>query len=207
MTEDDRQAERELAASLGPLVEQEAKRLLSERVLEGDPERLADGWETRRRRGPGDDWCIVRLGCRGVIESIEVDTAYFRGNYPDRCSIEIADAADTGDDAREVSWTTVLPETPLEPDRVHTFEVAPDARRPATHARFRIYPDGHMEMLQVQEEEGHKSLHRSSVNAIKGAAPFRDLPDDFPEDFLEVKFGFYYLLPGDAERYFRKTQQ
>jgi outer membrane biosynthesis protein TonB len=72
---------------------------------------------------------------------------------------------------------------------------------------FRIYPDGHMEMLQVQEEEGHKSLHRSSVNAIKGAAPFRALPDDFPEDYLEVKFGFYYLLPGDAERYFRKTQQ
>ncbi len=47
MTEDDRKAERELAASLGPLIEQEAQRLLSERVLEGDPERLADGWERR----------------------------------------------------------------------------------------------------------------------------------------------------------------
>ncbi len=47
MTEDDRRDERELAASLGPLVEQEAKRLLSERVLEGDPQRLADGWERR----------------------------------------------------------------------------------------------------------------------------------------------------------------
>lgn len=47
MSEGDRKAEREVAASLGPLVEQEAKRLLSERVLEGDPERLADGWERR----------------------------------------------------------------------------------------------------------------------------------------------------------------
>jgi hypothetical protein len=47
VTEDDRKAERELAASLGPLIEQEAQRLLSERVLEGDPERLADGWERR----------------------------------------------------------------------------------------------------------------------------------------------------------------
>jgi hypothetical protein len=47
VSEDDRKAERELAASLGPLIEQEAQRLLSERVLEGDPERLADGWERR----------------------------------------------------------------------------------------------------------------------------------------------------------------
>jgi outer membrane biosynthesis protein TonB len=72
---------------------------------------------------------------------------------------------------------------------------------------FRIYPDGKMEALQVIEEEGHKSLHRASVNAIKGAAPFRPLPDNFPEDYLEVKFGFYYLLPGDAERYFRRNEQ
>jgi outer membrane biosynthesis protein TonB len=72
---------------------------------------------------------------------------------------------------------------------------------------FRIYPDGRMQMLQTVEEEGHDSLHRASVNAIKGAAPFRPLPKDFPEDYLEVRFGFYYLLPGDADRYFRKTGQ
>ena len=76
-----------------------------------------------------------------------------------------------------------------------------------TVVSFRIYPDGRMQMLEVLEEEGHKSLHRASVNAIKGPAPFRALPDNFPEDYLEVRFGFYYLLPGDAERYFRKTQQ
>lgn len=68
---------------------------------------------------------------------------------------------------------------------------------------FRIYPDGNMTALQVIEEEGHSSLHRASVNAIKGAAPLRPLPDNFPEEYLEVKFGFYYLLPGDAERYFK----
>lgn len=76
-----------------------------------------------------------------------------------------------------------------------------------TVVMFRIYPDGSMEMLDVVEEEGHGSLHRASVNAITGAAPFRPLPGDFPEDYLEVRFGFYYLLPGDADRYFRKTQQ
>ncbi len=72
-----------------------------------------------------------------------------------------------------------------------------------TWVKFRIYPDGHMEGLDVVETEGHDSLQRSSVNAVKGAAPFRPLPKDFPEDYLEITFGFYYLLPGDEERYFR----
>ncbi len=76
-----------------------------------------------------------------------------------------------------------------------------------TVVEFRIYPDGRMEAMDVIEQEGHKSLHRASGNAIKGAAPFRPLPDDFPEPYLDVRFGFYYLLPGDAERYFKKRQQ
>jgi outer membrane biosynthesis protein TonB len=72
-----------------------------------------------------------------------------------------------------------------------------------TWVNFRIYPDGRMQDLSIVETEGHDSLHRSSVNAIKGAAPFRPLPDHFPEDYLEITFGFYYLLPGDEVRYFR----
>jgi outer membrane biosynthesis protein TonB len=72
-----------------------------------------------------------------------------------------------------------------------------------TWVQFRIYPDGRMEQLSVLETEGHESLHRSSVNAINGAAPFRELPDHFPEDYLEIAFGFYYLLPGDETRFFK----
>ncbi len=72
---------------------------------------------------------------------------------------------------------------------------------------FRIYPDGRMALLEVIEEEGHRSLHRSSANAIQGAAPFRRLPDSFPEPYLEVKFGFYYLLPGDEHRFFKNREQ
>jgi outer membrane biosynthesis protein TonB len=72
-----------------------------------------------------------------------------------------------------------------------------------TWIRFRIYPDGHMEGMEVIETEGHDSLHKSSANAVKGAAPFRELPADFPEKYLEIDFGFYYLLPGDETRYFK----
>lgn len=73
-----------------------------------------------------------------------------------------------------------------------------------TKINFRIYPDGSMTALSVVESDGHDALHRSSQNAIKGAAPFRPLPDDFPEDYLDITFGFYYLLPGDEDRYFPK---
>lgn len=73
-----------------------------------------------------------------------------------------------------------------------------------TKINFRIYPDGRMEALSVVEERGHDSLHRSSANAIKGAAPFRPLPDHFPEEYLDITFGFYYLLPGDEDEFFNK---
>ena len=47
-----------------------------------------DGWESRRRRTPGHDWCIVRLGAPGVVHGVVVDTAFFKGNFPESCSIE-----------------------------------------------------------------------------------------------------------------------
>jgi outer membrane biosynthesis protein TonB len=72
-----------------------------------------------------------------------------------------------------------------------------------TWVRFKIFPDGHMEDPEVIETEGHDSLHRSSLNAVKGAAPFRELPKDFPDKYLEIEFGFYYLLPGDEDKYFK----
>ena len=44
-----------------------------------------DGWETRRRRDGGDhDWCIVRLGARGIARGVDVDTSFFKGNFPSR---------------------------------------------------------------------------------------------------------------------------
>ena len=59
---------------------------------------MGDGWETKRRRGPGYDWAIVRLGAAGAIGRIELDTNHFKGNYPDSASIEgcFAPAAPAG---------------------------------------------------------------------------------------------------------------
>src|SRR6266540_5653259 len=46
------------------------------------------GWESRRRRTPGHDWCIVKLGVPGVIRAVTVDTNHFRGNHPEACSLD-----------------------------------------------------------------------------------------------------------------------
>ena len=75
---------------------------------------------------------------------------------------------------------------------------------PYTKINFRIYPDGSMEALSVVERNGHNSLHKASENAVKGAAPFRPLPENFPEEYLDITFGFYYLLPGDEVEFFGK---
>jgi len=46
-----------------------------------------DGWESRRRRTSGHDFAIIRLGARGVVRGVVVDTSFFRGNFPESCSI------------------------------------------------------------------------------------------------------------------------
>src|SRR5437763_7033951 len=77
-----------------------------------------DGWESRRRRTPGFDWCLVRLGLAGRVRGIVVDTAFFRGNFPESCSLEARGAAPHADVEQLTSdathWTEILPHSRLE---------------------------------------------------------------------------------------------
>jgi allantoicase len=108
-----------------------------------------DGWETRRRREPGHDFCIVRLGLPGVIRGIVVDTAYFRGNYPAECSLEACaiDSLLDLDALPTASWSEILPRSELKGDSKNAFEIN-DARR-TTHLRLNIFPDGGVARLRV----------------------------------------------------------
>ncbi|HEV2828053.1 MAG TPA: hypothetical protein VGW76_10670, partial [Pyrinomonadaceae bacterium] len=103
-----------------------------------------DGWETRRRRTPGYDWCIIRLGAPGKIRGVVVDTSFFRGNYPEHCSVEACtiDGLPTIDElsGEAVEWTQLLPQLPLAGDTQNPFAVESEQR--FTHLRFKIYPDG-----------------------------------------------------------------
>ena len=111
---------------------------------------MGDGWETARRRGPGNDWVILALGQAGTIERVEVDTAHFKGNYPDRVSVEVANFANN-EDARNDSdqWRALLPESKLSLDQQHFFESELQAAGPVTHARVAIFPDGGISRIRL----------------------------------------------------------
>ena len=112
---------------------------------------MGDGWETRRRREPGFDWVIIELGRAGVVERIEIDTAHFKGNYPDRCSVQAA-RVDRPDPvsiaARSLYWATLLDDSQLEADRVHVFDALRDIG-PVNCVRLNIVPDGGVSRLRV----------------------------------------------------------
>ena len=119
-------------------------------LLPDDSEGMWDGWETRRRRGPGNDWVVVRLGHRTEIGRIEIDTRHFKGNYPESARVEAADVVDaTGLAGGDVAWREVLPRTLLRPDVRHRFEPPELSPGPATHVRLSIYPDGGVARLRV----------------------------------------------------------
>jgi allantoicase len=123
-------------------------------VMPGRGSHMGDGWETRRRRGDGHDWVIVRLGAQGRLQRLIVDTCHFKGNYPDRCTIEGLSAPGIADGDVEripaTNWVKVLPEARLEGHKVHDFGV-PDGpgRGPFTHVRLTIFPDGGVSRLRV----------------------------------------------------------
>jgi len=118
---------------------------------------MGDGWETARRRGPGNDWVIIALAQPGIIERAEVDTAHFKGNYPDRVTLEVgnfdSDALAVPDSTK---WKTLLPETKLKMDQQHYFENL-EVLDVATHVRLSIYPDGGVSRLRLFGRVGEET--------------------------------------------------
>ena len=118
----------------------------------GHKGQVYDGWETRRRRTPGHDWAIVRLGLAGVVRGVVVDTAHFTGNYPPEVSVEgtSAEGFPTPDELAGAAWTPLVPRSPVTGDTANPFPVGAPER--CTHVRLRIYPDGGVARLRVHGE-------------------------------------------------------
>jgi allantoicase len=113
---------------------------------------MGDGWETARRREPGNDWVILALGHPGVIELVEVDTAHFKGNYPDRVSLQAAmldDASSVDVEEESESWSELLPQQKLGMDAQHLFADELNDLGVVSHLRLSIFPDGGVSRLRV----------------------------------------------------------
>ena len=127
-----------------------------------------DGWESRRRRTPGEyDWCVIQLAVPGMIKGVDIDTNHFLGNHPPFAGIDGANLAtkplqhDLHVD--RIDWTEILPKSPLNPGSQHYFEVNTD--KVWTHLKLRIYPDGGVARLKVYGEV-HKQRGEQSDKII-----------------------------------------
>jgi len=122
-------------------------------LSDGRGKTMGDGWETRRRREPGNDWIIIKLAQKGNIEKIEIDTAHFKGNYPDRASIQ-ATSIDKNITTKDLiqnseNWNIILNETKLSADNIHKYKINSNSKNEATHIRLNIYPDGGVSRLRI----------------------------------------------------------
>jgi allantoicase len=117
----------------------------------GNRGEIVDGWETKRRREPGHDWAMVRLGTPGIITSIEVDTRFFTGNYPEFCTVEACGMEGYPSPAElsnpSTEWVEIVPWSPLRGDMQNTLPVSEHRR--FTHVRLSTFPDGGVARLRV----------------------------------------------------------
>jgi allantoicase len=120
-------------------------------LLPGRAADMGGGWETRRKRAPGSDWLVIKLAQRGRISVLELDTHHFKGNYPDRASVEVIDAPDVRitDLIASRAFVPLLAETKLSADRRHFFRAELLPHAPATHLRLNIFPDGGVSRLRA----------------------------------------------------------
>jgi allantoicase len=103
---------------------------------------MADGWENARRRGPGNDYVVVRLGLPGQIDHAEIDTSCFIGNAPGWVRLSATEA--TGEDGE---WRELLPRTRMQPDTRHRFRIGSETE--AAQVRLDVYPDGGIGRLRL----------------------------------------------------------
>jgi allantoicase len=167
-------------------------------IKPGPSRSMADGWETRRRRGPGNDWAIIRLAAAGTIERLEIDTTHFKGNAPGRCTVEGVQAPGAQPDQLD-GWRMLLG-SPLQPHTRHVFDDELRRIGPVTHLRLSVFPDGGVARLRahgslavdetaaavarldaLSSDEARAALRRCCgsarwAEAMAAARPFEDLP-------------------------------
>lgn len=127
-------------------------------IFPGRAEHMGEGWETRRKRGPGFDWIIIKLAANAKISKIEVDTHHFKGNFPDMCSLEAVNLQDSQmlacdfRDRKDIAWTEILPKMKLQADHKHVFEkelIAGAISQKFNYVKLNIYPDGGVSRLRI----------------------------------------------------------
>ncbi|HET7705516.1 MAG TPA: allantoicase [Thermoanaerobaculia bacterium] len=136
-------------------------------IMPGRALNMSDGWETRRRRGPGHDWVIVNLATEGLIRRIEIDTNHFKGNYPDTASLE------GSSDGR--TWFEILPRTKLQAHTRHFFRDELTGNGPASQIRLNVFPDGGVSRLRVWGMATEAGRRKAVVDRVNTSTHLAEL--------------------------------
>jgi len=122
-------------------------------IMPGRGKDMGDGWETKRRRDPGPDWSIVKLGNQGSIEKVIIDTCHFKGNFPDTFTLEgmVSNSDNFSNGQQQGKWQPVIARTQLYAHREHLFinEIVVDNQQSFTHVRLSIFPDGGISRMRI----------------------------------------------------------
>ncbi|MEE8600707.1 allantoicase [Euzebya tangerina] len=134
-------------------------------IMVGDAQDMSDGWETKRRRGPGHDWAIIELATTAILERIEIDTTHFKGNYPDTCSVLVLDAPGVPvEKLPEEGWSVLAAERPMQPHHRHVLDVTEGI--PATHLKLLVVPDGGIARLRAFGQVTEEGWRRATVRLL-----------------------------------------
>ncbi|THH32281.1 hypothetical protein EUX98_g1912 [Antrodiella citrinella] len=139
-------------------------------ILPGRGKDMGDGWETKRSRQPGHkDWAIIKLGDTGLLSHAEIDTAHFKGNFPESCELHAAHSAEFDTcSLPEDAWTTILPRTKLGPHRQHQFQLE-NIHTPYTHVRITIHPDGGVKRVRLFGRRHTDAVSQPSETSVKAS--------------------------------------
>ena len=156
---------------------------------------IVDGWETRRRGGPGEDWAIVRLGAPGVVEEIDVDTTAFTGNFPERCRVEACGMQGHPSSAELVAatWDTLVNWSPLAGDAHNVFPVESPIRY--THVRLVISTDGGVARLRVNGRVVVDPDEVDGVTVDLAGRAFGGVVESSSDDFYSTAAVLNHPLP------------
>ncbi|ODV80468.1 allantoinase [Suhomyces tanzawaensis NRRL Y-17324] len=119
-------------------------------LLPGRGHDMSDGWETTRSRTPGHvDWVVIRLGASTNIKQVVVDTAHFRGNFPQKVNVKAISVTDeTQIPSHDSSaWEVLVGDSKTGPDQEHTFDV--DNSKAFSHVLLTMIPDGGIKRVRV----------------------------------------------------------
>ncbi|KAI6092763.1 hypothetical protein F4821DRAFT_266796 [Hypoxylon rubiginosum] len=172
-------------------------------ILPGRGKDMGDGWETARSRTKGHvDWAIIRLGAPALIQSFVVDTAFFRGNFPQKTKIDAIEWKGDGEPSADAEgWTEVLEPSKCGPDQEHTFACAIKDRS-FTHVKLTIIPDGGVKRLRVLAKRPAMDLGDSDGGGFGEEQPQkpRALPADLPKSLDDRRMVSTELVP-ETEMY------